>query len=166
MNLLKSLRLQTDLTQQAFAEKAGTSQATIAAYESGTKSPTVKTVDRIAASFGLEFFATFYPAMSREDRRSLAFHRAIAEMLDSDPEAVMARARGNLPRLQKLHPHAGQLLDRWHIWLKLPAEDLKALMLHPSPSSREMRQVSPFSGLLSPQQRASVIGRFREEDAA
>ncbi len=154
------------MTQHQFAEKAGTSQSTIAAYESGTKSPTLKTVHRVADIFGLELFATFEPAMTREDRRSLAFHQAIAEILDTKPERTLTRAKKNLARLWKLHPDARGLFGRWQAWLELPAEDLKALMVSPSMSAREMRHVSPFSGVLTPGQRAEIIARFRQGEAA
>lgn len=153
------------MTQQAFARHAGTSQSTIAAYESGTKSPTVSTVDRIATSFGLELFPEFYPAMTREDRRSLAFHDAIAETLDREPEIVLARARENLARLRSLHPHAKRLLNRWQAWLDLPVEDLKVLILNPSPSAREMRHGQTARRMAQTTCRLRVTGHQRRQGA-
>lgn len=48
------MRQVTGLTQQALAEVAGTTQSTIAAYESGAKHPTTGTLDRIVRAAGVE----------------------------------------------------------------------------------------------------------------
>ncbi len=166
MNLVKLLRAQTRTTQQQFAERGGTSQSTVAAYESGSKSPQLKTVERIASAFNLELFTVVHPELTREDRRSLEFHRAIAAVIDRDPDRVRQRAQQNLTKLRRLHPYAERLLERWHLWLTLPSEDLTELMLSRRPVAREMRQVSPFSGVLGPQERAQVVARFRKENVA
>jgi hypothetical protein len=42
------------LTLQALAERAGTSQAAVSAYETGRRSPSVDTLCRILAAAGLE----------------------------------------------------------------------------------------------------------------
>ena len=49
---LKRARLEAGLTQHALAVRAGTSQATISAYESGRKQPSVSTLDRLLAATG------------------------------------------------------------------------------------------------------------------
>ena len=41
-------------TQQALADRAGTSQAAVSAYESGRRSPSVDTLCRILAAAGFE----------------------------------------------------------------------------------------------------------------
>ena len=53
MKVIKTLRRQTGLAQQEMAARAGTAQPTIAAYESGAKSPTVRTVEKTARAVGL-----------------------------------------------------------------------------------------------------------------
>lgn len=54
-NLLEAARLASDLTQEELASDAGTSRPTISAYESGRKSPTLATAERIlhVAGFAL-----------------------------------------------------------------------------------------------------------------
>ena len=163
MNPIRELRRQSGLTQQELAAAAGTSQSTIAAYESGTKSPTLRTIRNLAASLDMEMAVDFIPRMTREDRRSLAFHRAIAALLEHDPSPVIDRARRNLARLCEAHPHATALLNRWRDWLELPPRHLVANMLDPRPHAREMRQVSPFSGMLCARDRARILRRFRRE---
>ena len=112
MNLVRKLRLEAGVTQQVLATTAGTSQSTIAAYESGTKSPTLRTLENLADSQGLEMVTTYMPRLTREDRRSLAFHDAIAKLLLNQPGATISRARSNLERLARLHRGAGKLFER------------------------------------------------------
>ena len=49
---IKRARLRAGLTQHALAVRAGTSQATISAYESGRKQPSLETLDRILGAIG------------------------------------------------------------------------------------------------------------------
>ena len=163
MNLVRELRARLGLTQQQLAAAAGTSQSAIAAYESGAKSPTVRTVERFAASLGLELAATFVPRMTIEDRRSLALHREIARLLLAEPARVVDRAAKNAERLAGLHPNAAALFGRWSQWLSLPPAELAARMLDPGMTAREMRHASPFSGLLDPRTRSRVLKRVRRE---
>lgn len=165
MNVIKALRRQSGLTQQELAARAGTAQSTIAAYESGAKSPTLRTVEKTARAVGLEMHVTFVPPMTREDQRSLAFHRAIATRLADDPETTLDRARQQLRLLTDNHAHAAPLLKQWHCWLSLPVAALINRMLDPGEHARDMRQVSPFAGALSARERAAVLHEFREGHA-
>jgi transcriptional regulator with XRE-family HTH domain len=49
---LQSARQQAGLTQSALAARAGTSQATLSAYEHGRKQPSVDTLARLLAAAG------------------------------------------------------------------------------------------------------------------
>lgn len=49
---LRQARERASLTQAALAARTGTSQATISAYESGRKAPTVETLGRLLAAAG------------------------------------------------------------------------------------------------------------------
>lgn len=163
MNLVRLLRYQAGVTQQVLANCAGTSQATIALYEGGAKSPTLTTLNKLAASVGLELFATYVPLLTREDRRSIAYHYAIVEKLRAQAEIILIRAKTNLTKLRKKNPHARYLLDQWAIWLKLPTEELVSRMLDWGIAARDMRQVSPFAGVLSSVERAKILKNFRKE---
>ncbi|MEM7218773.1 MAG: helix-turn-helix transcriptional regulator [Pseudomonadota bacterium] len=161
MNIIRLLRQRCGATQSELAELAGTSQPTVAAYESGRKSPSLRTVHRLAAAVGLVLEMECHPPLTREDRRSLKLHRAIADQLDAES---IRRARRTLDRLKRQHPHARALLARWSLWLDLPSEDLKVLFLHPGMVGRDMRQVSPFAGILSARERMKQFREFREEE--
>jgi len=161
MNFVRRLREQAGVTQQELAAMAGTSQSTIAAYESGKKSPTLRTIDKLAESVGLTVAASYVPKLSREDERSLAYHRAIAKIIRKDTAAVLDRARGNLKKIAQIQPGAKKLFQHWEKWLQLPVDELIENLLDPDPEAREMRQVSPFSGLLKPAERVKILKRFQ-----
>jgi transcriptional regulator with XRE-family HTH domain len=163
MNLIRLLRLQTGTTQQELAVAAGTSQSTIAAYEAGSKSPTLRTINNLTKSLGLVMITTYMPRLTREDKRSLAFHRAIVEILRKTPAPVLSRATKNLKKLSINQPGARMLFERWKTWLKLPLEELVSNLLDPLPVAREMRQVSPFSGVLKAADRTRILRQFRKE---
>ena len=49
---IRAARLEAGLTQAALAERCGTSQATLSAYEHGRKVPSARTLERILAASG------------------------------------------------------------------------------------------------------------------
>lgn len=162
--VIRRLRRQAGVTQGALADAAGTSQPTIAAYEGGRKSPTLETLRRLASAVGLEVAVAFHPPATREDRRSLFLHAAIAERLREHPEAALQKARANLDRMQEANPGAAPLLREWRILLERPIEDLIDVLVDPGPRARELRHVTPFAGILSASQRAVVYRAFAEEE--
>lgn len=166
MSLIRLLRSTAGVTQQELATRGGTSQPTIAWYESGAKSPTIKTVQKLARAMGLELVATFVSPMTREERRSLRYHEAIAQLLRRDSAPVIARARRNLARMRQVHPDVKPLFDRWSAWVQLPTDTLILHLLDPQPEACEMRHNSPFAGVLTPQERTRILQQFRKECAA
>ena len=164
MSVVNRLRRIAGLTQAQLADAAGTSQPTIAAYESGGKVPNLRTLERLASSVGLDLHVSFVPAMTREDRRSLALHSRIAERLQKSPETVLSQARANLERMRRVHPGARPLLDEWAAILAGPLEAVVSTLTDPGLRFREVRQVTPFAGVLEPLERSDVYRRFRRED--
>ena len=63
------------------------------------------------------------------------------------------------------HPDARWLLELWRSLLALPVDDLADLLVDPSPWMRELRQVTPFAGLLDAPQRAAVYRAFAEKES-
>jgi len=55
---------------------------------------------------------------------------------------------------------ARELFTRWNQWIDLPTDDLLLLMLSPSIECRDMRQVSPFAGILSAAERNIILKDF------
>ena len=166
MNPVQRLRTAISLTQQELAAVADTSQSAIAAYESGRKSPTWRTIERLAHSAGCEVEVRYMPPLTREDRRSLALHAAIASRLRAEPEVVRARANRSLARMRALHPGARQLLDEWRCLLRRPLDALIPVLTDPMPWARELRHVTPFSGVLSAAERAREYREFARLELA
>ncbi len=166
MNPIRELRETVGLTQQQLAQAAGTSQSAVAAYEGGRKSPTWRTVERLARAVGCHVELRYLPPLTRENRRSLALHAAVAVRLREDPTAVLAHARASLARMRALHPGAQPLLDEWRLLLRRPVDALTAALLDPAPWSRELRQVTPFTGILTARERARVYREFSHTEQA
>ena len=165
MHAVRELRLSADLTQAELARAAGTSQPTLAAYESGRKRPSLRTLSRIARAVGLEAVVVFPPAMTREDRRSLALHRAIADHLTARPSRTLHHARRNLALKRDRNPQAADLLGEWDEILTRPVEAIVAAMLDPGQRARDLRKVTPFAGVLKPHERTRVYREFARRDA-
>jgi excisionase family DNA binding protein len=102
--------------------------------------------------------------LTRDQLRSLWLHRAIAGKLVVDPDRILGRARGNLRRLQAAHPRgqAARMLADWAQLLDGPAEDVAEVLTSKDQRAVELRQNSPFAGLLSERERMAVLRSFRE----
>lgn len=165
MNPVRQLRTQLGMTQDGLARAAGTSQPTIAAYESGRKSPNVGTIERLASAVGLKAELRFSPPMTREERRSLALHHAIVARLMAAPASVRLRARRNLATMKRRHGSAVLLLREWTVVLNRPLSALCEQLTDTTPWSRELRHVTPFAGVLSARERAAVLRQFADDEA-
>jgi transcriptional regulator with XRE-family HTH domain len=164
MEPIRALRDRAAMTQQALARAAGTSQPTNAAYEAGRKSPTVQTLQRLASAAGLSAVVAYTTPLTREDRRSLELHRAIARRLAADPVAVLAQARRNLARMRARRGEVTQLLAEWNVILDRPVAAIVETLTDPREWARELRQVTPFAGVLSAGERAAVYRAFSRAD--
>lgn len=100
--------------------------------------------------------------LSREEQRSLWLHWAVAGKLALDPARVLGRARRNLERLREVHPTGSVQadFDAWQAWLDGPLDVLLGLLVSRSPRAIELRQNSPFAGVLSPIERTKALRTF------
>ncbi len=132
---------------------------------SGRKSPTWRTIERLAQAVGGQIDVRVLPRLTREDRRSLALHAAIAARLSEAPDVVVPRARASLARMRALHPGARMLLDEWRYLLRRPIDRLLPVLSDPAPWARDLRHVTPFTGVLTARERVQVYRAFavREE---
>lgn len=164
MNPVWAIRMAAGMTQQELARAAGTSQPAIAAYEAERKSPTLRTLRRLAAGARVEISVTIVPALTREDRRSLALHAAIATRLAERPLETLARAKSTLVRMREANPAALALLREWDVLLRRPLSALLPVLTDPGAWARELRHVTPFAGVLSARERANVYREFRRAE--
>lgn len=102
--------------------------------------------------------------LTRDQRRSLWLGYAIAGKVVADPEHALVKARRNLARLQETHPRGGvsRRLSEWERLLDGPVHQVLEILTSPSPRARELRQNSPFAGVLSERERKAVLASFEE----
>ena len=92
-HLIRMARRKAGLTQTILAERAGTSQAAVSAYESGRRSPSVDTLSRLLAAAGFEVRMR----LAEPDTHDVM--RAIAERL-IPPDQVAGFARSENERVR------------------------------------------------------------------
>jgi transcriptional regulator with XRE-family HTH domain len=66
-NLIRIARRDSGLSQRALARRAGTSQATLSAYETGRKSPTLDTLARIVRAAGQDLHIQVVPCDDHDE---------------------------------------------------------------------------------------------------
>jgi len=108
--------------------------------------------------------AILRPELTRDQLKALWLHRAVAGRLVQDPHAVLLKAARNLDRLRLVHPDgmAARWLDRWRTVLDAGAEAVLDVLTSGEPHAIELRQNSPFAGVLSEAERQAVLGAFAD----
>lgn len=100
--------------------------------------------------------------MTRDQLRSLWLNRAVADKLVSDPAAVIAIGRRNLAKLRQVHTQGPvvESFDKWEKLLDGPVASIVAVLTSEADDAIQLRQNSPFAGVLSPAERADVLSAF------
>jgi excisionase family DNA binding protein len=98
--------------------------------------------------------------------RSLWLHRAVAAHVARDPGSAFEIARANIRRSLERDPAPGSArwLRRWQRLIELGPEPVMEMLTSRSPVAREMRQNSPFAGVLPEGERRAIlrsVGRYR-----
>ena len=95
------------------------------------------------------------------DERSLAFDEAVLSKLRKDP-ALLDRARTTLNRwVKQREPHPPQVLIEWReILTAWPFERILTLLSRSDEDARRLRQSSPFCGILSAEERLSILKAY------
>ena len=102
-------------------------------------------------------------ALTREQEQSRWLHAAIAGRLVAEPDLVLARARANLDRFSAVHAGtmAAHWLGLWRDALDAGPDQILTALVSETPQAAEMRQNSPFSGILPPDERRAVLESFQ-----
>ncbi len=82
--------------------------------------------------------------------QALAYHRLVAERLD---ERLVDEARRRLERWRTDRRVDSRWIDEWERVLEMPLERIKKAIGANSTKARELRQTSPFAGVLSEHER-------------
>lgn len=104
------------------------------------------------------------PAPARRDvQRLLWLHGAVAGRLVLDPDRVIAKAKANLSRLQSIHRRGrvASLLAEWSRILDRGVDAVFDALTSRTPRAAELRQNSPFAGVLPEATRNRVLEAFQ-----
>lgn len=110
----------------------------------------------------VEALRTRTQRLTRDQLRSLWLNHAVAGKLVADPERVVDLARRNLARMRAANSRgqARRWLDVWETLLEGPIEDVMEALTSRSPRARELRQNSPFAGVLDEAERTQVLSGY------
>lgn len=103
--------------------------------------------------------------LTREQEKSLWLHRALLTPMLSEPDAVLTKARENLRRWRGMHRSDGMTVGYFDKWERVLDDGLDAVvevMTNTSEEACEMRQNSPFAGVLPDDTRVKVLRSFNE----
>jgi DNA binding domain, excisionase family len=110
----------------------------------------------------VEALRTRTQRLTRDQDRSLWLGYAIAGKLVADPLGVSNKARRNLARLEGVH--SGGASSRWLTeWKKLldgSVDRVLEALTSRTPRARELRQNSPFAGVLTEPERRRALSGF------
>ena len=163
--LVRELRARSGESQRSFGARSGTSGSTVASYEAGRKEPRVSTLVRMAGGLGLELEIAVVDgtpaarARRRNRARALALAAAAAGEVRRDFGQAGALARENIDTMRDVvgDNAAAKWLDEWESLLSAGPDAVRAALLDPSGHGDDMRQMSPFAGLLGPAARAAAL---------
>lgn len=99
----------------------------------------------------------------RSEEWSLYLHRLVAGKLRQDQHVVIARARRNLESMRHAHgPAVERYASHWDALLSGPLDRLIEMMTSPAREARDLRQCTPFAGVLTARERWAAHRAFRE----
>lgn len=104
-------------------------------------------------------FAAGAQRMTRDQQRSFRLAMAVAGHLVTDPEGTKDAARAHLAEISpgSSRRRGGKWRDRWIALLDGPLDDLLTALTADTVDSRELRQNSPFVGILTETERKAVL---------
>jgi excisionase family DNA binding protein len=103
--------------------------------------------------------------LTREEEKSLRLHQALLTPMLTEPNAVIAKARHNLDRWTGMHRSDGMAMlyfDKWNRVLDQGLDALVDVLISTSQEARELRQNSPFAGVLPNETRLQVLRTFKD----
>ena len=169
--LVRARRTRLGLSQRAAARVCGIPQSMVSRIESGQTDPSVTTLARVLAGLGAELSLELKSletggAGRREKQRSLWLNRLVVGELTRDPDRVLAIASDNIARWRDIHagrPSILAALDRWSEILDDGVESIVATLTGQSEEAEDLRQNSPFAGVLNEKQREQALASFRNQ---
>jgi hypothetical protein len=102
------------------------------------------------------------------DRLNLMYHLEIAKRLLAEPGPVLNRARSNIERWKPAHAgtFSAHALEEWRILLDTKSvPELVAIITEDSDEGQRLRQSTPFTGILSEEEREELWRRCEERES-
>lgn len=169
--VVRERRERLGLSQRAAARSCGIPQSMLSRIESGETQPSIETLQRVLRGLGADLHLEARPPAEapegrREKQRSLWLNRAVVGELTRDPDRVMAIARDNIARWRGVHAHRPGILaalDQWEEIIGAGVEAIVAVLTGPGEAAEDLRQNTPFAGVLTQEQRDQALGSFRTE---
>ena len=152
------------VSQSELSRISGVSQPSISQMLSGEINPSDDQIDRLLSCLGHRLRVqrdSIEPSLRASERRSWELHRKVSEKLDKDSLGRLAPLiADNLEELRgrvRGEPHLGNL-DRWEELLsERSIPKIKRVLTGLDRGSIEMREVSPFRGFLSDEERLDAL---------
>ncbi len=162
--LLREVMVESGITQSKLSRLSGVRQPSISQMISGRIEMSDEQLDRLLACMGRRLEVVrrpVEPQLTRSERRSWRLHRQLSMSLTSSQlEQWQSTLNRNLSRQRRGvrgQPHERNL-ERWTKLIQgSDVLGLKRVLTGLDRDSIEMREVSPFSGLLSPDARRRVL---------
>jgi excisionase family DNA binding protein len=101
-------------------------------------------------------------SLRREELRSLWLHRAVAGKVVQDPDRAIATARKNLSMMAAADPRTSAYVHAWERVLEGGPETLLRTLTSTATEAIDLRQNTPFAGLLTDGERRAVLRSFAD----
>jgi transcriptional regulator with XRE-family HTH domain len=166
--LVRTMKSNSGHPLRELARRAKTSAAALVDYEAGRHEPKLSTLQRIADATGCDLIVEVRPRLTHPEKRSLELHRLIAEKLSEDEIGVVGKALRRIESMRAADPEGrnSKYVDAWDQLLSGPRNELKATLVSTDQVARDLRQSSPFGGVLGDEERLDVIRRVAAGEAA
>lgn len=168
--LIRRQRERAGVSIRELARRLNVSPATVQSYERAEASGRIqldtlrRTVQALGAEVSVRVMEPLMQSLQRrEDRVALELHKKVAEHLLRDPDATLANVESIAAvARRRVDPSTAALIDEWvRLATRRDLSGLLHAMTSTDPRSIDMRQVGPFNGVLSDDERIDAIRRAR-----
>ena len=162
---LRRAREADGISIRELASRAEVAPSTVWRIETGRLDPTVGMLEQLMAAIRPEPARPATP----EAAVSLVLGRLAAAELLRDPDRVLSKARNRVRSMLSnpdLPRGSRRWLAAWQLLLESPLEEVVAALIDPTERGYELRQNTPFTGLVSNEDRLAAVDRVRREHLA